>query len=494
MSDLFGSDVSDTEGNARQSLSPPRAKRASATPEPQNNDLFGSDSEDEPRQRQRRPRQTTPPEDSGLFGSDDDDDDGANEGTNDGNASKRVLDEANESGGEMDEDLVKVKVRVMSAQVPVLPVPQTSKGQYILARAPHLLRLDPTPFTRDTYEDIIGEEHMVAEKHGIATAVTPDLAQAVEGILANTIRWRRLEGGRRESNARLVRWSDGSTTVVIGGPAGSSYSVGEESLRDHNMHAAALYPTERLLHTHAQLTDQWYIRPSRQTAQSRLAISLLLDRMRARATDRPLDEDSVKARSKRMRFIMIDEDPELMARRVEQEEEMKERQRRKEERMRENQEMREMRAGRGDSRYRSTGDDGYANVEYSDDDEDTGYGYGAGAGNDTRHSRARDSRASLPSKVRKPARNSYVDDEFDDFVVDDDEKPEIGPRDEFDDEEEEEEELARRRLNRAKNGGYDDEDSDGGDARAGGSGGRSGKSRRLIYSDDDDDDDDGDDM
>ncbi|KAJ1901977.1 Paf1 complex component [Kickxella alabastrina] len=468
MSDLFGSDISDGEGSLPRTPQPAisRARgdqrQGSRTPDPQRDDgLFGSDNDDD------MPRRGRPATSNDLFGSDSEAE--AEAEAEDKNARNRMSSSQHSSDGDMEVDqeaeVKKVQVRVMSARVPVLPVPRSS-DKFIMARTPNLLQLDSTPYTASAHEDLIAEEHNIAQKHGIKSAVTAELASAVEGILANTVRWRQVPGPGgpiRQSNARLVRWSDGSTTVAI---AGESYSITEESLADANCHAAAHYSREQILQSHARLTDQWLLRPSRQSAQSRLAVSLLLGRVRAKASgDQPQD----RTRSTRTRFMVVDENPDLVVRRAEVEEERRERMRRREEKIRERKEARELQTGSG---YRAAYDEdreaGYASEDY----HDAGL---AARSRVPRRATGRPTHAAAPLP-RAPARGSYADEDDDGFIVDDDDELEVGPRDEFD-EEEDEEELAARRLTSAKRTDYSDES----DVPA-----RSAKPRRLVSDDEDD--------
>lgn len=75
---------------------------------------------------------------------------------------------------------------------------------------PNFLSVDTRPFDQETYEDEIDEEETLDEE-GRAR-----LKLKVE----NTIRWREVpddEGNiLKESNARLVKWSDGSYSLHLG--------------------------------------------------------------------------------------------------------------------------------------------------------------------------------------------------------------------------------------------------------------------------------------
>ncbi|KAJ2743874.1 Paf1 complex component [Coemansia sp. BCRC 34301] len=502
MSDLFGSDLSDIESQASR-LSSPRSTpgrrspgRDSATPEPRKSRYDSDSGESGTPVRPSTDGAVAGDALDDLFGSDDNDVEmrGSDRESTPGGGLLQSDNEAQE------EVLSTVNVRVMSARVPLLPVPRSDKDAFILARTPNILQLDPTPFSADSYEDLIQKEHEVAAKHDVKDAVRPELASAVEGIISNTIRWRRTTGSdgreRRESNARLVRWSDGSTSIVIGGQVPESYSIASEPLDDsakrkQHHHAAVHYQRELLMQSHARLTEQWLLRPTRQSAQSRAAVSLLLGRVRAKALGETVlgASNAAAAKASRTRFEVDDENPELIRKRAVEEDERREKQRKKEERMRERMEARGLQSERRNTGYNSPT---YAGDDYSEEDEEIEYGYdsendaqagGHGPPRSTKHSVPR---VSVPQRTQRP-RSVYADEELDDFI--DDDEPEVGPRDEFDDEEEEEEEQAAQRLRSSKHAEYMDDDAEG-DRGRDDSRGRNAKTRRVMVSDDEDDDDD----
>ncbi|KAJ2766031.1 Paf1 complex component, partial [Coemansia nantahalensis] len=394
MNDVFGSDLSDIEGSlsgsvASRTPSPPPVasrgydERSSATPPPKAELSDSSSSSSGTGRRQPAPPHGNRGGVDDLFGSDSDSG-SAPRGRGDGSASEPSGDERMAD----EEDEGREQVRVMSARVPVLPRPHSSEGRYVLARTPNIMQLEPTPFSADAYHDLLAEEHRAAEKHGIKAAVSPELATAAESILANTIRWRRVAAPdgtvRRETNARIVRWSDGSMTVVVGGggAAPEQHSVGAEQLagvaKEQYSYVAAHQTNELLMQSHARLTESWLIRPPRQSAQVRAAVAQLLDRGRARAEGKAPQGPAraAGARVARTRFMVVGEDPELRIKREEKEEEKRERQRRKEERLRERQVAREFHVGRGG--YGAAGA-----AEYSDEDIDVGYASGGGGGGGT---------------------------------------------------------------------------------------------------------------
>ncbi|KAJ2120157.1 Paf1 complex component [Coemansia sp. RSA 720] len=433
--DEFGSPEPQTPTSPRKPSMPPAHNSSTrGTPEPVA-DLFGSDDDSEP----SRGKSSTPPptvDPDNLFGSDSD-------------------------ASDHDTEEPTVQKRVLSTSIPMLPLPQSTDGRFVVARAPNILQLDAAEFSPETYRDILDEEHKIAEVHGYRSAVTAELAAAAESIITNTVRWRRV-GAQRESNARVVRWSDGSTTIVVGSSgAPEYYGVHTEQLKgvpnEKHYYATAAH-SAGLGHAHARMSEQWLLRPLRQqSSHARPAVALLLDRVKG---TRSVAGASAPVRASRTRFMVVDEAPEVKAKREEEEEERRERQRVREERIRERREARELQVHRGPM----------GAPEYSDDD------HMAVSDDEPGPVRARAARRMPPVGLTRQARSSYVEDEDDDFIVDDDAELEVGPQDEFDDEEDE---LAAQRLKDAKNASYSSDDAR--KRRV-----RGGKSRRQIDLDDDD--------
>lgn len=77
-------------------------------------------------------------------------------------------------------------------------------------KLPNFLSVDTRPFDPETYEDEIDEEELLDEEG----------RQRLKLKVGNTIRWRRYIDDKgetiQESNARFVRWSDGSLSLHLG--------------------------------------------------------------------------------------------------------------------------------------------------------------------------------------------------------------------------------------------------------------------------------------
>lgn len=84
-----------------------------------------------------------------------------------------------------------------------------------LARLPLFLRVEPKVFDEEGFKDKRREE---AAAEAEASAADDERLKDVERRLRceNTVRWKVGPDGKRRSNARFVRWSDGSWTLQVG--------------------------------------------------------------------------------------------------------------------------------------------------------------------------------------------------------------------------------------------------------------------------------------
>jgi len=163
------------------------------------NELFGSDSEEEDDEvdKDEEPADATATGDDAdaageLFGEDDAEAAGDLFGSDDD-------DEQQASAASVPAPNSAAPV---SFQLPALPRPPPD-SKLFLVRLPNILAFQPRPFDPETFEeeDAAEEEEMGGEK------TRPE----------NVIRWRESrETGEKQSNARVVTWSDGSMTLHVG--------------------------------------------------------------------------------------------------------------------------------------------------------------------------------------------------------------------------------------------------------------------------------------
>jgi len=123
--------------------------------------------------------------------------------------------------------------------------------------------VDTKPFDPETYDDD-------TEKNGDEA----DNMQRIKLKVENTIRWRFKDGQQndpsisalereKESNARFVRWSDGSLSLVLGE---EMFQVNAQTLQNQHQFLVVHHPSELMLQTQQAFTDTLTFQP--QSTQS----------------------------------------------------------------------------------------------------------------------------------------------------------------------------------------------------------------------------------
>ncbi|PWN30492.1 Leo1-domain-containing protein [Jaminaea rosea] len=83
-----------------------------------------------------------------------------------------------------------------------------------LARLPLFLRVEPKAFDEESFKEKRREENEAEAEAGNADERLRDVERRLR--CENTVRWKVGEDGKRRSNARFVRWNDGSWTLQVG--------------------------------------------------------------------------------------------------------------------------------------------------------------------------------------------------------------------------------------------------------------------------------------
>ncbi|KAL6304513.1 Leo1-like protein-domain-containing protein [Sparassis latifolia] len=101
------------------------------------------------------------------------------------------------------------------AAIPNIPVPRSSDGNFWVIRMPNFVKVDSKPFHSDTY---LGPEQ--EDEEAQLPETLREKSMSIKLKVENTIRWRWVkdenDGDRRQSNSRVVRWSDGSLSLQLG--------------------------------------------------------------------------------------------------------------------------------------------------------------------------------------------------------------------------------------------------------------------------------------
>lgn len=183
-------------------------------------DLFGSESEEEPQVAHPASKTVLEDDNTGaangsapqvdqmrdLFGSDDEDEDDAGPSKPSSAAAAAEEDNAYYREPTPEEEEEVLRGPPMRVAVPLHNVLDTD--QLRLTKLSNIIAIEPRPFDPETYEPS-GAEYIDERGH-----------KRVRLHDTNAIRWRWAAGPDgnlyRESNSRLIRWSDGSVTLHVG--------------------------------------------------------------------------------------------------------------------------------------------------------------------------------------------------------------------------------------------------------------------------------------
>ncbi|KAG8959364.1 hypothetical protein FRC00_001693 [Tulasnella sp. 408] len=117
-----------------------------------------------------------------------------------------------EEDDEAAEEQQVVELSEAQAQLPNLPLPVSSDGNYWILRLPNFIKLESNPFDQDTYQGPGIDED--------STLNNREKSMSIKLEVENTIRWRWVKGPdgrmRKQSNSRIIRWSDGTMSLQLG--------------------------------------------------------------------------------------------------------------------------------------------------------------------------------------------------------------------------------------------------------------------------------------
>jgi len=180
------------------------------------------------------------------------------------------------------------------------PMPPTTTAK--LVRLTNVVGVETEPFDPETYQP---QEDTFVDNEGKTRISTP---------FTNIIRWRKVidpETGEEkvESNARMVKWSDGSWQLLIGNEA---FNVTETDLGDRNEYLFARHPGAGLLQGQKKITSKLAFTPAN------------LDSATHRRLTRAIDTRHVKTKQTQKFIAVTDPEREKAAMDAEAERVMKE--------------------------------------------------------------------------------------------------------------------------------------------------------------------------
>ncbi|KAI6044248.1 Leo1-like protein-domain-containing protein [Pisolithus marmoratus] len=102
-----------------------------------------------------------------------------------------------------------------NVNIPNIPIPRCSDGQYWVIRMPNFVKVDSKPFHPDTYVGPEQEDDDVSQNESVR-----EKSMTIKLKVENTVRWRwvkdEFDQDKRQSNGRIIRWSDGSLSLRLG--------------------------------------------------------------------------------------------------------------------------------------------------------------------------------------------------------------------------------------------------------------------------------------
>ncbi|KAF8636385.1 hypothetical protein AX17_003567 [Amanita inopinata Kibby_2008] len=108
-----------------------------------------------------------------------------------------------------------VEVKEAEVAFPNIPIPRSSDNSNWVIKMPNFVKVDSKPFHPDTY---IGPEQEEEELQ--QTETVREKTMSIKLRVENTVRWRWVKDetgqDKRQSNSRIIRWSDGSLSLRLG--------------------------------------------------------------------------------------------------------------------------------------------------------------------------------------------------------------------------------------------------------------------------------------
>jgi RNA polymerase-associated protein LEO1 len=322
----------------------------------------------------------------------------------------------------------------MDADIARHAVPEPSDGELYFLRVPQFLAIEPRQWNQKTFQPPTTDHH---------SKTAPSDHFSPYNTAMSTIRWRRSPSNpsQLQSNARILRWSDGSFTLQLASQPMDQYQIDAKELapgqlnpkkptptmhrkkpaqdpKESYTYLVAPYAEAQVMRVTNHLTTQLHVQASANATDG--AVEILQNAL-AKAANRQLDNNE-----NAISFINVQEDPELI--RARQEAQYKEKL--KQTRAKEKQEMREReKATRRMGGMRSSG---YGLSIGGLEDEDGGRRGGARKPRPKTGLR-RDWSDDEDYDLRGGRTREDDYDEEDDFIAASDEEPEIVEDDDDDD-------------------------------------------------------------
>lgn len=218
--------------------------------------------------------------------------------------------ELDEKRGEEQEGLEDLEYqetkRVLESTLANYAAPESSDGELYYIKMPNFLTVAEKPFDPRSYlEEARSEyEEMVANSY--------DNYQRVRSRIENTIRWRYIKNSdgtyTKESNARFLKWSDGSLSLLLGSEL---FSVVVKNTISDYMYLSISHETQSLLMSRKRFTKNMAFLPidTGSSTHKRVTEAILRGNMKRSSIIEFInieDPEKVKREAERVIYKMID--------------------------------------------------------------------------------------------------------------------------------------------------------------------------------------------
>lgn len=125
---------------------------------------------------------------------------------------------------------------VMDADIARHAIPEPSDGELYLLKVPRFMAFEPTAFSHKTFQPPTTDHH--------SKLAASDQFSAFNTAMS-TIRWRRSPSNNAElqSNARILRWSDGSLTLQVANDPATQFDIDANELAPPQVNPKIPTPT-----------------------------------------------------------------------------------------------------------------------------------------------------------------------------------------------------------------------------------------------------------
>ncbi|TGO66486.1 hypothetical protein BOTNAR_0060g00260 [Botryotinia narcissicola] len=196
--------------------------------------------------------------------------------------------------------------RILEADIFRHPVPRPSDGEFHTFRLPKFFGIEPREYNPETFEIPVSDHH----------ASTQSANFSARNVAESTIRYRKSDSGKLESNTNIYTWSDGSTTLAIGDqhyelqskPLAPAKDSKYNEVLDSHSYMASPSVTSQILVVVGHMTNEYTVRPNKSIEDD------ALNRLKKNLTAATGLEGGEK---KRLNMIVKNEDPELQKKRAE---------------------------------------------------------------------------------------------------------------------------------------------------------------------------------